>query len=70
MADCVQWEAKRRQHAAAVTSQKALDQRFSLNGKELEQVEAFWYLGWLVAFDNNNMRAVNVNLQKTHKCWI
>ncbi len=44
-ADCVQWTAKRRQHRAAVESQKALEQRFSLNMKELEQVEAFRYLG-------------------------
>jgi len=69
-ADCVHRAEKRRQHAAAVTSQKALEQRFSLNGKELEQVEAFRYLGRLVAFDDNDARAVNSNLRKARKCWM
>ncbi len=64
-ADCVHQTEKRRQHAAAVTSQKAIDQRFCLNGKDLEQVEDFRYLGRLVSFDNNNVRAVNANLRKT-----
>ena len=70
MADCVQRAARRQQHAAAVTSQKLLEQIFSLNGKELEQVEAFWYLGRLVIFDDNDAREVNANLQKARKCWM
>ncbi len=66
----MQWAANRRQHASTVASQKALALRFSLNGKELEQVEAFWYLGRLVSFDNNDAREVNANLRKAQKCWM
>ncbi len=67
---CVHRSKKSRQHAAAVTSQKALDQRFCLNRRELEQVEDFRYLGRLVSFDDNDARAVNANLRKARKCWM
>ncbi len=42
--DCVQRMEKRWQHAAVIASQKALSQRFTIYGKDLEQVKAFRYL--------------------------
>ncbi len=42
--DCMQQAEKIRQHAAVVASQEALDQRFSIRCKELEQVDGFRYI--------------------------
>ncbi len=36
----------------------------NLQDEELERVEAFKYLGCLVSFENNDLWAVNANLQK------
>ncbi len=55
---------------AVIAYQKALKQRFHINGKDLEQVEAFQYLSRLVSFDDNDARAVNSNLRKARKCWM
>ncbi len=67
LSDCVQKMEKRWQHAAVVSSQKALDCRFIIYGEELEQVEAFWYLSRLISFDDNDARIVSANLRKAHK---
>ena len=64
---CMLGAAKRRTHEAAVEAQRALDVRFTVDGVELEQVEAFKYLGWWLSFDDNDRRAINENLKKAHK---
>ena len=66
---CMLGAAKRRTHEAAVEAQRALDVRFTVDGVELEQVEAFKYLGRWLLFDDNDRRAINENLKKARKCW-
>ncbi len=61
------WTEYWHQHVDTVATQKALYQKFTIYGKELKQVEAFKYLGLIVTFDDNDVRAVNVNLQKVCK---
>ena len=67
---CDDGEARRVQHEAAATSIKALEARFTLYGKELERVEVFRYLGRLLAFDDNDTQAMQVNLMKAHKSGV
>ncbi len=46
------------QHEAAETARVALTQSFTAYGDELERVEVFKYLGWLLAYDDNNTQAM------------
>jgi hypothetical protein len=62
------WERKR-QHAAAVRSQEALERSFTAYGEELERVEVFKYLGWLIAYDDADTQAMRSNLRKARGCW-
>ena len=62
------WERKR-QHAAAMRSQEALGRSFTAYGEELEQVEAFKYLGQLIAFDDADTQPMRSNLRKARECW-
>ncbi len=62
------WERKR-QHAAAVRSQEALQRSFMAYGEELERVEVFKYLGRLIAYDDANNQAMRSNLRKARGCW-
>ncbi len=66
---CQEGTEKRVQHQAAVDSMRALRVCSLIYGGELEQVEAFKYLGRLVSFDDNDGRAVNANFSKARKCW-
>ncbi len=50
-------------------SQQALEHTFCANGEELERVEVFKYLGWLILFDDADNQAMGSNLRKAHGCW-
>ena len=63
------WERKR-QHAAAVRSQEALERSFTAYGEELERVEVFKYMGRLIAYDDADTQAMRSNLRKAPwGCW-
>jgi hypothetical protein len=62
------WERKQ-QHAAAVRSQEALGCSFTAYREELEKVEVFKYLGWLIAYNDTNTQAMRSNLRKARGCW-
>jgi hypothetical protein len=62
------WERKQ-QHAAAVCSQEALERSFTVYGEEVEKVELFKYLGWLIAYNDTNTQAMWSNLRKARGCW-
>ncbi len=62
------WERKR-QHAAAVHSQEALERSFTAYGEELERVEVFKYLGRLITYDDADTQAMRSNLRKAPGCW-
>jgi len=62
------WERKR-QHAAAVHSQEALERSFTAYGEELERVEVFKYLGRLITYDDAGTQAMRLNLRKACGCW-
>ncbi len=57
------------QHEAADTTRVALAQLFMAYGDELERVEVFKYLGWSLAYDDNNTQAMGGNLKKARKSW-
>ncbi len=61
------WERKR-QHAAAVHSQEALEHSFMVYGEELERVEVFKYLGRLIEYDDADTQAMRSNLRKARGC--
>ena len=63
-----QWE-QQVQHEIAATAQQSLQTRFLAYGEELERVEVFKYLGWLLANDNNDTQAIQANLAKACKAW-
>jgi hypothetical protein len=56
------WD-KKVQHEAAETARVALAQLLMAYGDELERVEVFKYLGWLLAYDNNDIQAMQGNLK-------
>jgi hypothetical protein len=62
------WKRKR-QHAAALHSQEALGCLFTAYGEELERVEVFKYLEWLIVYDDANTLAMRLNLRKARGCW-
>ncbi len=62
------WD-KKVQHEAVETARVALTQLFTTYGDELERVEVFKCLGWLLAYDNNDTQAMRGNLKKAHKSW-
>ncbi len=66
---CREGIARRVQHAAAKRTHLSLNQSFTAYGERLERVEVFKYLGQLLAYDNNDARAVRGNLEKAHAVW-
>ncbi len=42
---------------------------FTVYGDELERVEVFKYLGWLLAYDDNDTQAMQGNLKIARKSW-
>ncbi len=60
---------RKAQHAAAECAYSALQHTFTAYGAELEKVEVFKYLGRLLAYADNDTRAVWVNLKKAHSIW-
>jgi hypothetical protein len=62
------WD-KKVQHEAAETARVALAQSFMACGDKLERVEVFKYLGWLLAYNDNDTQAMRGNLKKARKSW-
>ncbi|KAL7537800.1 hypothetical protein ACHAXR_008089 [Thalassiosira sp. AJA248-18] len=60
---------RRVQREAAVSSARSLDVVLTAYDDELERVEVFKYLRRLLAFDDNDMRAVRGNIKKACKSW-
>ncbi len=56
-------------HAAALHSQEALGHLFTVYGETLERVEVFKYLGQLIAYNDANTQAKQLNLRKALGCW-
>ncbi len=50
-------------------SQQALKHRFCANWEELERVEVFKYLGWLISLNDADNQAMGSNLRKAQGCW-
>jgi hypothetical protein len=57
------------QHEVAETARVALTQSFTAYGDELERVEVFKHLGWLLAYDDNHTQAMQGNMKKARKSW-
>ncbi len=55
---CKDGVARKEQHAAAERTHLLLRQTFTAYGEELERVEVFKYLGRLLAYDDDDSRAV------------
>jgi hypothetical protein len=62
------WDRKV-QHEAAETTKIAFAQLFTVYRDKLERVKVFKYLGWLLAYNDNNTQAMQANLVKAHKSW-
>ncbi len=45
-------------------SQRTLERTFSANGEELERVEVFKYLSWLISHDDADNQAMRSNLRR------
>ena len=60
---------RRTQRDSAITSALALRQLFYADGEVLEKVESFWYLGQILAQDDNDIRAVRSQLKKARGIW-
>ena len=61
---CKDGVARKVQYAAAKRTHKALQQTFMAYRVELERVEVFKYLGRLLAYDNNDARAMRGESQE------
>jgi hypothetical protein len=61
--------ARKVQYAAAEHVHLALQQSFMAYGDELERVEVFKYLVRLLAYNNNDARAVRGNIKKAQGVW-
>jgi hypothetical protein len=66
---CKDGVVRKVQYAAAERAHKALQQRFTAYGAELERVEVFKYLGRLLAYNDDDTRAVRGNLKKARGIW-
>ncbi len=61
--------ARKVQYAAAKSTHLALQQSFTAYSDELERVEVIKYLGRLLAYNNNDARAVRGNIKKARGIW-
>ncbi|KAL7523505.1 hypothetical protein ACHAXR_000213, partial [Thalassiosira sp. AJA248-18] len=66
---CREGTKRRVQREAAVSAAQSLDLVFTAYDVELEKVKVFKYLGRLLAYDDNDMRAVRINIKKARKSW-
>ena len=66
---CRDGVARKAQHAAAERAHLALQQTFTAYDGELERVEVFKYLGRLLAYNDNDSRAVRGNIKKARGVW-
>jgi hypothetical protein len=67
--ECAMGMARRQQQEAAVASALALRCQFTVHGYALEKVKVFKYLGRMMAWDNNNVQAVQYQLRKAQGTW-
>ncbi len=61
---CEDGVARKLQYLAAKRTHLALQQPLMVYSDEIERVEVFKYLGRLLAYDDNDARAVRGNLRK------
>jgi hypothetical protein len=57
------------QHEAAEAARIPLTRTFMAYREDLERVETFKYLGRLLAYNDNDSRAMQSNLKKARKSW-
>ena len=69
--NCKNLVASGAQRASALKAAAAVERtrEFTIYDDRLESVEAFKYLGRLLAMDDNDMPAVRANIQKSRKVW-
>ncbi len=60
---------RKAQHVTVEQVHLALCKMFTAHGKELVRVEVFKYLGRLLAYNNNDARAVTRILEKARGVW-
>ena len=60
---------RRRQHERAVASALALRREFNVEGRVLERVEVFKYLGRLLALGDDDAQCVRARLTAARKAW-
>jgi hypothetical protein len=66
---CKNRVAKKVQYAVAEHAHLALQQPFMAYGDELARVEVFKYLGRLLAYKDNDTKAVRGNIKKARRIW-
>ncbi len=66
---CIERWEQQVQHEIAATARQSLQMHFYAYGEELKKVEVFKYLGWLLAYDDNDTQAIRANLAKACKMW-
>jgi hypothetical protein len=66
---CKDGAVRKVQYAATERAHKALQLTFMAYRAELERVEVFKYLGRLLAYNDNDARAVRGNLKKARGVW-
>jgi len=54
---CKEDAERKKQHAALLDSGNALNTRLKSYGEDLERLEVFKYLGWLLSYDDNAWQA-------------
>ncbi len=60
---------QRTQRDSAVTAALALGELFHVDGELLEKVDSFWYLGRILAQDDDDVRAVRQKIKKARGIW-
>ena len=52
-----------------VAANQAAEVIFMVEGVPIESVSSFCYLGWVLAANDDNLPAVQLNIQKAHQQW-